>query len=651
MTDIIGTHESVVVALSKDDLTKIKGIGTTTAEKLYNAKIVTVKQIAEMTPERLSETPGIGLATATKFITAAKNHLESSQKEEIASETIQVQETIKVESKPTSIEQYEMEEVIVDEIPVSNEEPRDGVGEAFESSQTQEKRFSDKFNYSRLATAQPPISKRAKLSNEAIEVEESKLEAEEITVIDSKTEEFVIDDERDFETQPKIEQVNEVDNEEEQLKGEEEVVIEAPPEIPIVRDQHEVSSSIEVDKEDYAPIKPKSKDFAYSRDSTFESIVRQQVSDTFKEAGCYEIPSSLESLKQFTTPLDYLGCKVAKASDDLRILFLFPVKRFDSEGTVLIDESKVELKSHSNKTDLGAYFDVEQVAKDLLQVRDSMYQDIISNQNILHFFQKYLQITLSLEKGFGNKSVVFLSGTTQYKVFIEPILLCYNPPKSMEKSLVFPYQRSSNLHAVTRADLAPLVAFLEKKYRMIEKRTKKTSSIKEYKQTEETLNSRVRYASIPILGYSVALLVIYFAELYFLLRLLNTIGFAVVGIYLSLLAFFYFRAYNAKKEFRNQFETPYYLQNLEFSETDLLDFKVELTDELLTQFGYECLEKNAKFGVIERSEANALKQTVEIKRAEPEFKKMFEPEQIKADNVAKPTTKYGMKYQDFLQEP
>ena len=164
-------------------------------------------------------------------------------------------------------------------------------------------------------------------------------------------------------------------------------------------------------------------------------------------------------------------------------------------------------------------------------------------------------------------------------------------------------------------------------------------------------NIEVRYASIPIFGYSVALLVIYFAELYFLLRLLNTVGFAVVGIYLSLLAFFYFRAYNTKKEFKNQFETPYYLQDLEFSETDLLDFKAELTDELLTQFGYECLEKNAKFGVMERSEANALKQTVEIKRAEPEFKKMFEPEQIKADTVVKPTTKYGMKYQDFLQEP
>ncbi len=68
MTDVYRTHENIIIEPSRDDLTKIKGIGITTAEKLYNAKIVTVKQIAEMTPEKISETPGIGLATATKFI-------------------------------------------------------------------------------------------------------------------------------------------------------------------------------------------------------------------------------------------------------------------------------------------------------------------------------------------------------------------------------------------------------------------------------------------------------------------------------------------------------------------------------------------------------------------------------------------------------
>ncbi len=100
------------------------------------------------------------------------------------------------------------------------------------------------------------------------------------------------------------------------------------------------------------------------------------------------------------------------------------------------------------------------------------------------------------------------------------------------------------------------------------------------------------------------------------------------------------------------------MQNLEFSETDLLDFKEELTDlldfkeeltdKLLTQFGYECLDKNAKFGVIERSEAKALKQTVEIKRSEPDFKKMFEPEQIKIRHSGETDNKIRNKISRFF---
>jgi len=593
MTDVYGTQEQKISELSRDNLTEIKGIGSTTAEKLYSAKIVSVRQIAEMKPEKLSETPGIGLATATKFITAAKNHLESSQKEDVVRKSTQIQGETKVESTPIPIEQYKVEQVIVDEAEETGEE-----------TQT-----------------------------------EGKEEVEEIIVIDPKT--IYAPENNKFSTQPEIEQESEYQEESSQ---------EIIPEIRIEREQLEQNSNLEEESIKSTPVEPKNINFEYSSDSTLESIIHQQIAETFKDAGCYEIPRSLESLKQFTTGLDYLGCKLVKASDDLRILFLFPVKRFDHEGTVLVDESKIELKSYSSKNDLGAYYDIEQITKSLLQVRDSMFKDIATNQNILTFFQKYLQISLSLEKGFGNKSVIFLSGTTQYKVFIEPILLCHNPPRSMEKSLAFPYQRSTNLHAVTRADLAPLVRFLEKKYRMIEKRTKKTSSVKEYRKAGETLSSRVRYASIPIFGYSVALLIIYFAELFFLLRLLNTIGFATIGVYISLLTFFYFNFYRTKKRLATQIETPYYLQKLEFTEIDFLDFKEELTDELLTQFGYECLGKDAKFGVIEQSETNTLKHSVEEKRREPKFQNLFEVEQMKVESASNLTTKYDSKYSSFLDD-
>ncbi|MHA1485731.1 MAG: hypothetical protein ACTSSC_01000 [Promethearchaeota archaeon] len=89
---------------------------------------------------------------------------------------------------------------------------------------------------------------------------------------------------------------------------------------------------------------------------------------------------------------------------------------------------------------------------------------------------------------------------------------------------------------------------------MIEKRTKKTNLVKDYRQSEEKLHTRVRASSFPIFGYSVALFIIYFAEWNFLLRLLNTIGLAVVGIYISLLTLFYFNFYRNKKQFAVQFE-------------------------------------------------------------------------------------------------
>ena len=613
MTDVYGTQEQKNSELSQDNLTEIKGVGPTTAEKLYNVKIVSIRQIADMTPEKLSETPGIGLASATKIIIAAINHLESSQKEDFVSKSIQIQGENKVEFTQNPIEQYEVEQVIVDEAQETREEPKTEGEEEFDQLQTDPKWFSDKYSYSRLTASYPPISERVKKASNTVEEKEEE-EDEKIIVIEPET--IQIPENIELGTQPEMEQVSEYEEE----------------------------------KVESTPAEPKNINFEYSSDSTFESIVHQQIADTFKDAGCYEIPRSLESLKQFTSDLDYLGCKLVKASDDLRILFLFPVKQFDIEGTVLVDESKIELKSYSSKTDLGAYYDIEQITKSLLHVRDSMYKDIATNQNILTFFQKYLQITLSLEKGFGNRSVVFLSGTNQYKVFIEPILLCYNTPRSMEKSLAFPYQRSTNLHAVSRADLAPLVRFLEKKYRMIEKRMKKTNLIKEHRMAEETLSASVKYASIPIFGYSVVLLIIYFAELYFLLRLFNTIGLAVIGIYISLLMFFYFNFYRNKKRLATQFKTPYYLQKLEFSEIDFLDFKEELTDELLTQFGYECLGKDVKFGVIEQSETNTLKHSVEEKRSEPEFKNLFELEQVKVESVSDLTTKYNSKYSSFLDD-
>ena len=626
MTDVYGTQEEKISEVSKDDLTEIKGIGTTTAEKLYNAKITSVRQIAEMTPERLSETPGIGLATATKFISAAKTHLETFLKDDLEVELIEVREDTETKSSPPSIERYEVEDVEIEEVD-EVEEPTNAflLDEELEASkpQTQEQWFSNKYNYSRLTASYPPISEQPTVGIEEIEVEQPKFETEKIIDSDLKA--------RETDIEPKIEEAIETE-------GEKELVEESFFERPTKREGNEITS-----------VKPSVSKVEASRENISNNIAPKQIRDAFKNAGCYEMPSALNSLKQFTEPLDYLGFKIVSVSNDLKLLLMFPVNFYLQDGTVLVSENKLEVKNHSKQTGLRTRGELDQSKQTLLRVRDSMYEDFKSKQTIIRFLQKYLQINLSLEKGYGKNSLILLSGSTQYKVLVEPILICSSPPRSMEKSLAFPYQRSTNLHAITHVDLAPLVKFLEKKYRAIETRTKRKSSIREFKLTEDSFTTRVKYVSIPIFGYSITLLIIYYSGLHFLLRLLNTIGFAVVGIYLALLAIFYFRAYKTKKQFTDQYQTPHYLQNLEFSEIDLLDLKEELTDKLMTQFGFECLQRNAQFEALEQSETTALRHSVKVPQAESEVVAVVQPERTKPKVSDKPTLKYGTKYSSFLE--
>ena len=155
-----------------DDLTKIKGIGPGTVEKLNARKIYTYRQLAELTPENLSEAPGVGIATARKFIEEAKNLLgEFQEQNSINKQNRVIGKTTEIlmkekETEVDNIETFEVAEVIVEE-----ELPQDefqGKEKPFET--IQKPWFSDKFNYSRLTASHPTILERSsKESKEEID--------------------------------------------------------------------------------------------------------------------------------------------------------------------------------------------------------------------------------------------------------------------------------------------------------------------------------------------------------------------------------------------------------------------------------------------------------------------------------------------------
>jgi hypothetical protein len=374
------------------------------------------------------------------------------------------------------------------------------------------------------------------------------------------------------------------------------------------------------------------------------------IEESFEKSGYYLIPNTISTLNSFIENTDYIGCKLVRVSHWVNHIFITPIKYCDLGGTVLVDEAKLDYKANVNDSQTVAMSKLRHYRKDLLYARDLMFDDIYNENKFREFFQKYLQVNLTLEKSVENKKLFFKCGQTQYKILIEPVMICKTLPRCMEKSIPFPYQRHTNLHVVHQSDLSQLLAFLEQKYRLIESRVKSSNTIKNYEKMDEKFRKNVRLVSIPLVGYAIALAVIYFGEIFFLLRLFNSIGFAIIGIYLSVVAYLYLKFYRAKKELAVKFETPYYMQNLEFSELDLLEFRDEFSTELLAQFGYECFGKDKSYKVLEQIEKDNFTISTQKKQIENEPQAVKDSHKETEVSIVDENSNYNNKYLSFLED-
>jgi len=69
------SNTSLTPSIVKEDLTVVKGIGPSVAERLINAGIRSINMLAKTTAKKLALIPGIGLSMAQKMIDKAKDHL------------------------------------------------------------------------------------------------------------------------------------------------------------------------------------------------------------------------------------------------------------------------------------------------------------------------------------------------------------------------------------------------------------------------------------------------------------------------------------------------------------------------------------------------------------------------------------------------
>ncbi len=585
MTDVyekLSEEKTVGLSQTTDDLTKIKGIGSGTAEKLKIRKIYTYRQLAEMTPEKLSEAPGIGMATAKKIIEEANKFLGGRHAENYEVAEIEVKADIELNEpiQQRDLKPYdkllarsadkvqkatvELEETVIEtktgaelkeEIPIKN---------------VQEPWFREKFNRSRLSASYPAVSKRSSKESEVNmeeieEIEEIEEYQEEISSVSEVTE--VIEVPKRLEINETVEPFeSEVPFVEEPIPREEiftPITTELPKEVDVSTiaeflETPEVAEVIEVQK--FPEVVEVQEIPTRLKVPNHREELTNELAESLKELGYYSIPRGIKALNPFFQNIDYIGLKLVPVNDYSKLIILVPIKLCDLEGTILIHEGKIGFKAYSKAQESDLVSTARQHADDLLRTKDRMFEEVVNGENFQEFFEKYLQVRFRTEKSPKNKKLYLVSGQIQYKVLIEPILLTKIPAKCMEKSILFPYQRKTNLHVVDKSNLDHLLRFIEKKYELIESRAKKTNSIETYQTADAKFRSSLKVASLPFLGYSVVLLVIYFSQLYFLLRLLNSIGGAAIGIYVFAVAYFYFKFYNTKKELTTEFETPYYLQ-------------------------------------------------------------------------------------------
>lgn len=647
-----------------DDFTIIKGIGSGIAEKLNARKIYTYQQLAEITPEKLSEAPGVGITTARKFIEEAKKLLNGIQKDNIVKlpepskeEPVIVRKN-KEEAMSEELKTYEIAEIEVEEdferkegiqlrnvtpykqllarsddkietetevaeVIVEEELPQEKFQREGKPIETiQKKWFSDKFNRSRLTASYPSILERSS--------KESKEEIEEYQ------EEIPEQIENNATVEPSE---SEVPVAEEEITREETIVTPIYIELPEVTKIAEVPEVIEVTNVS-----------ARSRVPNHREEPSSDIAESLKNFGYYAIPSGIKALTPFFQNVDYIGLKLVSVNDNSKLIFLVPIKLCDLEGRILIHEKKIDYKTYSKAQESELIHTARHYIDDLLKAKDAMFEDVVNGDNFLSFIQKYLKVRFTAEKSARNKKLYFVSGQIQYKVLIEPILLTKIPAKCMEKSILFPYQRKTNLHVIDWSNIATLLRFLEKKYQLIESHFKRTNSIEIYQNADTKFRSSLRVVSLPFIGYAVVLLVIYFSRLYFLLRLFNSIGFAVMGVYFFTIAYFYFKFYNTKKELTTEFETPYYLQNAQFNETDLLCVKEEFTGEQMAQFGYECFGKDSNFKVLEQVEKDTIKKSVVAKQQEQVTPQLYELDSESDSSSTTEKVKNEVKYSSFFDD-
>ena len=331
--------------------------------------------------------------------------------------------------------------------------------------------------------------------------------------------------------------------------------------------------------------------------------IKEEVAQKFRNLGYYIIDKKSSMFRSVLKDIDFLAYKVMDITKMVGILTVYPVIISHLRGTLVVTSKDIIYNPTSKSV---------KYSKEFLKIAQKGVLDNVLNEKTLFklfkkLFKKLKGGTLIITKARNGKAIFINSGQIQYKIIVNPVLACLSEPAFIEKSIMLPYQRKTNIHAIQFEAVDLLVKFLEKKYFLLESQVKQ-NAIEIYDTAKEKLRVDLKRYSIPFPLYGVIFLLVILFQNIFLLTTFTNLGYAALGIYGFLFSYVILRFTKTQKKLTEDYRTPYHRKKVEMDETDINIIKDDLTAHELDQFIYECFGKNSEFSYMLRLEEGKVAQ-------------------------------------------
>ncbi len=569
-------------SIVKEDLTVVKGIGPSVAERLTNAGIRSINMLANTTVTKLALIPGIGLSTAQKMIDKAKDHLHTKTLNGFS----------QLKERPKKENQLKVKDERNIEIDDSEYNKRIEQNETFEQISEEdvtletvksnfispvEPWFEEKFNYSRLTddlnTAKMEITKNEELHGyeEPLLVEQNEVNSEDFDDLD--------------------EEYGEDSNN-----------------IPYIITPSELISET-------APNEPTNNEEQKETLTYYEmNILREKIRKQFKLCEFLIVDKSSD-LQAVFTGIDLLALKRIRVNEFLDLLYILPIKVSNLKGKFIVSENKIDyLSNKGNEGNFHLNKIPRTYMKALHKAETTIFNDMSTRGALFQYLVKHFQFDISIEKTLTHKSLFFRSGPIQYKLLIEPLIISPNSVGFTEKLIPFAYHKTSNIHIIEIVQLKDILHFLDQKYFLIETYHDNKSAISINCEVEERFMKNIRTFSSPFILYGFALLIIFLFQKFSIIIILINIGYGVVGLYIVIIGYIYLRFFKEKRQIKREFATPYFQKKIELDDIDLTLIREELTPKLMEQFAYEVMGNNTHSRVIAEIEQTNASYFLESKK-------------------------------------